>query len=85
MGQITLVSMLLRRSMNIDNGEDAAKSYMGVPLIAGDEVLGVLAVRDTERTRAFNLNDERILTTVSTQLGAAIQNSRFVRAGEFIR
>lgn len=66
----------LRRSMNIDNGEDDAKSYMGVPLIAGDEVLGVLAVRDTERTRAFNLNDERILTTVSTQLGAAIQNSR---------
>lgn len=66
----------LRQSMGITNGEDDAKSYMGVPLIAGDEVLGVLAVRDTERTRAFNLNDERILTTVSTQLGAAIQNSR---------
>jgi PAS domain S-box-containing protein len=66
----------LRRSMSITNGEDEAKSYMGVPLIAGDEVLGVLAVRDQERTRAFNLNDERILTTVSTQLGAAIQNSR---------
>lgn len=66
----------LRRSMNITNGEDDAKSYMGVPLVAGDEILGVLAVRDTNRTRAFNLNDERILTTVSTQLAAAIQNSR---------
>jgi len=66
----------LRKSMNISNGEDDAKSFMGVPLIAGDEVLGVLAVRDTSRTRAFNVNDERILTTVSTQLGAAIQNSR---------
>lgn len=66
----------LRHSMGITNGEDDAKSYMGVPLIAGDEVLGALAVRDTERTRAFNVNDERILTTVSTQLGAAIQNSR---------
>jgi len=66
----------LRRSMSITNGEDDVKSYMGVPLIAGDEVLGVLAIRDTNRTRAFNLNDERILTTVSTQLGAAIQNSR---------
>ncbi len=66
----------LRSSMGITNGEDDAKSYMGVPLIAGDEVLGVLAVRDVNRTRAFNLNDERILTTVSTQLGAAIQNSR---------
>jgi len=68
----------LRRSMGISNGEGEAKSYMGVPLIAGDEVLGVLAIRDTERTRAFNLNDERILTTVGAQLGAAIQNSRLV-------
>ncbi len=66
----------LRKSMGITNGEDDAKSYMGVPLIAGDEVLGALAVRDANRTRAFNVNDERILTTVSTQLGAAIQNSR---------
>jgi PAS domain S-box-containing protein len=66
----------LRKSMGITNGEDESKSYMGVPLIAGDEILGVLAVRDQERTRAFNLNDERILTTVSTQLAAAIQNSR---------
>jgi len=66
----------LRKSMGITNGEDETKSYMGVPLIAGDEVLGVLAVRDQERTRAFNLNDERVLTTVSTQLAAAIQNSR---------
>ena len=66
----------LRKSMGITNGEDETKSYMGVPLIAGDEILGVLAVRDQERTRAFNLNDERVLTTVSTQLAAAIQNSR---------
>jgi len=66
----------LRSSMGITNGEDETKSFMGVPLIAGDEVLGVLAIRDQERTRAFNLNDERILTTVSTQLAAAIQNSR---------
>lgn len=74
----------LRKSMGVTNGEDDAKSYMGVPLIAGDEILGVLAIRDSNRTRAFNLNDERILTTVSTQLGAAIQNSRlFERVSAF--
>ena len=65
----------LRKSMGITNGEGDSKSYMGIPLIAGDEVLGVLAIRDSERTRAFNLNDERILTTVGAQLGAAIQNA----------
>ncbi|MFW5772449.1 MAG: ATP-binding protein, partial [Phototrophicaceae bacterium] len=69
----------LRRSLGITNGEGDAKSYLGVPLIAGDEVHGVLAVRDSERTRAFNINEQRILTTVGSQLGAAIQNARLFR------
>jgi PAS domain S-box-containing protein len=66
----------MRRNLGITNGEGDTKSYMGVPLIAGDQVVGVLAVRDSQRTRAFTLNDRRILTTVGSQLGAAIQNAR---------
>ncbi|TVR20514.1 MAG: GAF domain-containing protein [Anaerolineaceae bacterium] len=69
----------LRRSLGITNGEGDARSYLGVPLIAGDEVYGVLAVRDRQRTRAFTINEQRILTTVGSQLGAAIQNARLFR------
>ncbi|RMG73036.1 MAG: GAF domain-containing protein [Chloroflexi bacterium] len=69
----------LRKSLGIVNGEGDAKSYLGVPLIAGDQVYGVLAVRDRERTRAFTINEQRILTTVGSQLGAAIQNARLFR------
>ncbi len=74
----------LRRSLGIVNGEGDVKSYLGVPLISGDEVLGVLAIRSTTRSRAFNLNDDRILTTVASQLSAAIQNARlFERVSRF--
>jgi len=69
----------LRQSLGIKGSEDDARSYLGVPLIAGDEVYGVLAVRDVERTRAFTINEQRILTTVGSQLGAAIQNARLFR------
>ncbi len=74
----------LRRSMGITSGEGDAKSYMGVPVKSGDQVVGVLAVRNTHRTRAFTLNDDRILSTVGSQLGAAIQNARlFERVSNF--
>lgn len=74
----------LRRSLGITNGEGDVKSYMGVPLISSDQVYGVLAVRDTNRTRAFTVNEQRILTTVGSQLGAAIQNARlFARTQYF--
>jgi PAS domain S-box-containing protein len=74
----------LRRSMGITNGEGDVKSYMGVPLISGDQVVGVLAIRSNTKSRAFNVNDDRILTTVGSQLGAAIQNARlFERVTSF--
>jgi PAS domain S-box-containing protein len=66
----------LRRSLGINSGEGDVKSFMGVPLISGDEVVGVLALRDNSRTRAFGVNTSGILTTIATQLGAAIQNAR---------
>ncbi|MGB7340143.1 MAG: GAF domain-containing protein [Phototrophicaceae bacterium] len=66
----------LRRSMKLSNGEGDIKSYMGVPLKSGDTILGVLAIRNKTIKRTFNINDDRILTTVGSQLGAAIQNAR---------
>jgi PAS domain S-box-containing protein len=74
----------IRRSLGLTNGEGDIKSYLGVPLVAGDDVLGVLAVRDEEKTRVFGLNDQRILTTVGSQLGATLQNARlFQRVQNF--
>jgi PAS domain S-box-containing protein len=67
----------LRSSLGIENGEGDAKSYMGIPLKVSGEVFGVLALRDVERTRAFSINDQRILETVGAQLSAAIQNAQF--------
>jgi PAS domain S-box-containing protein len=66
----------VRRNLGIRNGEGDAKRYLGVPLIAGDHVVGVLAVRDSVEPRPFGLNDQRILTTIGTQLGATIQNAQ---------
>ncbi len=58
--------------------------FLGVPLLAGDQMAGVLAVRDTKQTRPFGLNDHRILTTIAAQLGATLQNAQlFERVRNF--
>ncbi|MCA9911243.1 MAG: GAF domain-containing protein, partial [Anaerolineae bacterium] len=76
----------VRRNLGIINGEGSAKRYLGVPLIAGDLVVGVLAVRDEIESRPFGLNDQRILTTIGTQLGATIQNAQlFAEINERVR
>ncbi len=73
----------VRRNLKIVTDVDSSR-FLGVPLMAGDQVAGVLAVRDTKLTRPFGLNDNRILTTIAAQLGATLQNAQlFERVRNF--
>lgn len=56
-----------------------AACFLGVPMFAGDELIGILAVRDDVDPRKFSLNDQRILNTVGAQLGVALQNARLFK------
>jgi GAF domain-containing protein/CheY-like chemotaxis protein len=55
--------------------EYTAESYLGVPIMIGREAIGVVAFRD-ERPDAFSERDERVVTTVASSMGVALQNAR---------
>lgn len=66
----------LRRNLGITSGEEEYKSYLAIPVAIGSEVYGAIALRDSYRTRAFSLNDQRVVQTVASQLATVIQNNR---------
>jgi GAF domain-containing protein len=51
-------------------------SYLGVPILIGEEAIGVIAVQSTREEGRFGASDERLLATIGAGVGAAIQNSR---------
>ncbi len=55
-------------------GLDAA-SYLGVPIPVGDEITGVLSVQSTEHENRFNESDLRLLTTIASSVGVALNNA----------
>ncbi len=58
--------------------EDAGKiscSFLGVPMIAGERVLGVIAVRDPQKENVYNENDMRILSSIASQAAIALDNA----------
>lgn len=59
----------------IPTEEDRTESYLGVPIIAGDEVLGVVSVQAYEQ-HAFNDTHVRLLQGLSASMGIAISNAR---------
>ncbi|RMF52978.1 MAG: GAF domain-containing protein, partial [Chloroflexota bacterium] len=60
------------------------RAFIGVPLIASDQVMGALIAADSQNAQAFTLNDQRVLETVGSQLATALQNARlFAQARRF--
>ncbi|MGN6487679.1 MAG: GAF domain-containing protein [Devosia sp.] len=55
--------------------DDLTESYLGVPIIAADEVLGVVSVQ-SYRPHAFDDSHVRLLQGLSTSMGVAIANAR---------
>ena len=58
----------------IASGLDA-HSWLGVPILVGDDVLGVLALESPERHQ-FTDTMERVLATVASSMGVALKNAR---------
>jgi GAF domain-containing protein/DNA-binding response OmpR family regulator len=53
-----------------------AKSYLGVPIHAGEAVIGVLSVQSTQEAGRFGEAEVRLLSTIAANVGTAIQNAR---------
>ena len=53
-----------------------AKSYLGVPILAGEDAIGVISVQSTSQEGRFREADARLLATIAANVGVAIQNAR---------
>jgi hypothetical protein len=53
-----------------------AKSWLGVPLIASGETVGLLIAQDTEQEGRFGPQDQHLLELVASQVAAAVRSVR---------
>ena len=51
-------------------------SWLGVPLLSGNRVIGVLVVSDYHENRHFSSLDEHLLTIIASTASVAIENTR---------
>jgi signal transduction histidine kinase/CheY-like chemotaxis protein len=56
------------------------KSWLGVPMMAGKDVVGVLSVQSLEKEAAFSENDLRLLSTIAVTIGSRVQSMRLFAA-----
>ena len=59
----------------IQTDEDKTESYMGVPILFNDKVLGVVSVQSYKKN-VYDENNVRLLSTLSTNMGVALKNAK---------
>lgn len=57
---------------------EAPRSWLGVPLMVGEQLVGVMVAQDLQRERRFGDDDVALLSTVAGQMATAIQNARLL-------
>jgi PAS domain S-box-containing protein len=57
---------------------EPVRSCVFVPLIVGGRATGVVSLQNVDRTHAFTVDDQRLLTTLAGSLSVALDNARLV-------
>ncbi len=60
---------------NAAGDQEQVESYMGVPIITGERIVGVVDVQ-SYRKNAFDQGSVRLLSTLSANMGVALENAR---------
>lgn len=56
----------------------APQSWLGVPMLVGEDMVGVIAVQDVQQEGRYSEDDAALLATIASQVGTALQNARLL-------
>lgn len=57
-------------------GTGTPRSWLGVPMLLGDQVTGILSVQNLDEENAFGESDIRLLETFASSMSIALENAR---------
>ncbi len=57
-------------------GTDTPKSWLGAPMLADGQVIGILSVQNLDRENAFNESDIHLLEMFAASMSVALENAR---------
>jgi GAF domain-containing protein len=58
-----------------DHDRDMNESYLGVPIMAGERIVGVVSLQSYQQ-HAYNESDARLLGTIANSMSIALENAR---------
>lgn len=64
---------------------EGSETGIGVPLVAGNQLLGMINIEGTEAQFGDIESDERLAISLANQLGIALRNAKLIREARYLR
>ncbi len=71
-----IVRVVNAGKMQVIPGTELPKTWLGVPMIVGDEVKGIVSLQNLDKENAFSASDIDVLTTLTNSLSLSLENAR---------
>jgi serine phosphatase RsbU (regulator of sigma subunit) len=69
-------ALVAHNKMKVVPGTELPKTWMGVPLMVGDEVRGIVSLQNLDIENAFSTSDIELLTTLTNSMAQSLENAR---------
>ena len=66
------------RKIGVEPLGRASLAWLGVPICADDEVLGMIGIQDYQQADCYDEHDLQVLTIIAVQAAGAIRNARLL-------
>lgn len=68
--------------MKVVPGTDTPKTWLGVPMLVGDEVRGIVSLQNLDREFAYSKSDVDLLMTLTNSMSQSLENARLFNQTE---
>ncbi|MCS7246968.1 MAG: GAF domain-containing sensor histidine kinase [Anaerolineales bacterium] len=68
------------RSVGFPSGHPVMRTFLGVPILLGEQLLGQIYLTDKVEAEEFTEQDERVIETLAAYAAVAIHNARLIQA-----
>jgi GAF domain-containing protein len=76
------VSQWVEQELKVEPSGQNAESWLGVPMMIGEQVIGVIAVQSYTTPRLYGEHHRDLLSAVANQTAIAIENTRLFKQAQ---
>jgi len=69
-------ALLDTKNMEVVPGTEVPKTWLGVPMLVGNEVRGIVSLQNLDIENAFSTSDIDLLTTLTNSMSQSLENAR---------